>query len=85
MLALEQWVDRLLPSWPLVATPGAAGEELRQGNEAAEETLDPYSARHGYAHSTHLIYNGRARLVLPLWGIASKRTWSPTASGVAMT
>ena len=55
MLALEQWVDRLLPSWPLVAAPGAAGEELRQGYEAAGEKLDPYSSRHGHAHSTHLI------------------------------
>jgi hypothetical protein len=55
VLSLEQWVDRLLPSWPLVATPGAAGEELRQGCEAAGEKLVLYSARHGYAHRAHLI------------------------------
>jgi integrase len=55
VLALEQWVDRLLPSWPLVAAPGAAGEELRQGNEAAGEKLVPYSARHGYGLRAHLI------------------------------
>ena len=55
MLALEQCVDRLLPSWPLVAVPGAAGEELRQDYEAAGEKLVLYSARHGYAHRAHLI------------------------------
>ena len=55
MLALEQCVDRLLPSWPLVAVPGAAGEELRQDYAAAEEKLVLFSARYGHAHRTHLI------------------------------
>ena len=55
VLALEQWGDRLLPSWPLVAVPRAAGEELRQGYVAAGEKLVLYSARHNYALRAHLI------------------------------
>ena len=55
MLALEQWRDRLLPSWPLVAVPVAAGEQLGQGYEAAGEKLVLYSARHSYSLRAHLI------------------------------
>ena len=55
VFALEQWGERLLPSWPLVAVPGAAGEELRQDSAAAGEKLVLFSARYGHAHRTHLI------------------------------
>ncbi len=55
MLALEQWEVRLLLSWPLVAVPRAAGEELRQGYEVAREKLVLYSARHSYSLRAHLI------------------------------
>ena len=82
VFALEQWGERLLPSWPLVAVPGAAGEELRQDYAAAGEKLVLFSARPGYAHRAHLICERPRKGWCCLYGgIASRITWRPTARG----